>query len=493
MHRREFISGIGAAALSAGVVAASEAASADVYSAGLQPDSPSQLGHLRAAIGRGAPNYELWRESMMWQRRKSSRYPGLIVQVDTAQDVAEAVSYARKHHLRVTTRCGGHSASACFLRDGGMLIDVSRLNGIEVHPQAGQFSAGPGAIAREVNARLRPFGLAFPTAHCGMVPLGGFLLGGGLGLNGNAWGLMSTFNILAAEIVTADGSIRQASPTENPDLYWSLRGGGPGLYAVVTRLFLKTYELPRAIVHNTITFAFRDLRDVIAALAEIGPKVDADVEILGYVGPAPPELTAHCRDTDCQRAVSLDANAYTTSPAESARKIGPLMEHPIMRRAIARVLGSTTTIEALYFDEELGFSQRRWAADNVFTNRAADVAAILHERMPGCPSADAQAVFLYKGSPKLPDAACSTMGDFYASYYVIWDNPTEDPVMLGYLRDLYREIVPLGNGSNINEMDQEGRPGGVKSCYTPEAWEKLESLRRKWDPEGVFQNFYGTP
>jgi FAD/FMN-containing dehydrogenase len=64
--------------------------------------------------------------------------------------------------------------------------------------------------------------------------------------------------------------------------------------------------------------------------------------------------------------------------------------------------------------------------------------------------------------------------------------------MVEYLRDLYRKIAPLGNGSNINEMDQEGRPGEVKSCYAPQAWEKLQSLRLKWDPDGVFQNFYGS-
>lgn len=490
MHRRKFIGGIGAAAFSTGALAAGKPASGDACAPPMHR-SPIELEHLRASVDRGAPNYELWRESMIWQRRKSPRYPGLIVQVDTAEDVAEAVMYARKHRLRVTTRCGGHSASACFLRDGGMLIDVSRLNGIEIDPQASQFSAGPGAIAREVNARLRQFVRAFPTAHCGMVPLGGFLLGGGLGLNGNAWGLMSTFNILGAQVVTADGRIRHASATENPDLFWSLRGGGPGLYGVVTRLFLKTYELPRAIVHNTITFGFQDLPDVIGALAEIGPRIDSDVELLGYVGPAPAELTAHCANAECRRAVSVDANAYTTSAAASTRKIRALTEHPIMKRAITKEFGSTTTLEALYFDEELGFSQRRWVADNVFTNRARDVAAILRERMPSCPSADAQAVFLYKGNPKLPAAACSTMGDFYASYYVIWDNPTEDPVMLGYLRDLYKEIVPLGTGSNINEMDQEGRPDQINTCYSPEAWQRLKSLREKWDPHGVFQNFYG--
>ena len=94
-------------------------------------------------------------------------------------------------------------------------------------------------------------------------------------------------------------------------------------------------------------------------------------------------------------------------------------------------------------------------------------------------------------SPNNPDAACSVTADFYAACYVIWDNPTDDPVMLGYLRELYAEIVPLGVGSNINEMDQEGRPHQIKSCYTPGAWERFRALRAHWDPTGVFHDFYG--
>ena len=70
------------------------------------------------------------------------------------------------------------------------------------------------------------------------------------------------FNVLGAEVVTADGSIRNASPTENPDLFWAIRGAGPGLFCVVTKLHLKTYPLPKAIVGNTLTFAFNDLQDV---------------------------------------------------------------------------------------------------------------------------------------------------------------------------------------------------------------------------------------
>ena len=452
---------------------------------------PPELEPLHAVAIRNSPDYEIWRQSVIWQRRKSERYPDLIVQVDTAQEVAAAVAYAHKHGLRVTTRCGGHSASASFLRDGGMLIDVSRLNGLEIDAQKSQIIAGPGIIAREFSARLAQFGLAFPTAHCGMVPLGGFLLGGGLGLNGNFWGEMSVFNILGVEVVTADGSIRAASPSENADLYWAVRGGGPGLFCVVTKLYLKAYPLPGAIVGNTLTFAFRDLHDVITALSQIAPRIDRDVEVLGYVGPAPDDLTAGCKDPGCRLAVSLDANAYTDSVATAQRKLQPLIEHPIAQRALTRDLGRTTTLENLYFTEELGFSQRRWVADNVLTNRPREVAGVLQRKMPACPAADSEAVFLYKGSPRYPDAACSVTGDFYAAYYVIWDNPTEDAANLSFLRELYEEIVPLGVGSNINEMDQEGRSHEIKSCYSPRAWEKLRALRARWDPTGVFHDFYG--
>jgi FAD/FMN-containing dehydrogenase len=479
LRRRQFVNMLGASAL------ASQLSPARTTSEG------HELTGVHAVASRHSRHYETWRQSVIWQRRKSARYPDVIVQAETAQEVAAAVSHAHKHGLRVTTRCGGHSASASFLRNGGMLIDVSRLNSLVVDAPRREVMAGPGVIARELNAQLAQYDLAFPTAHCGMVPLGGFLLGGGLGLNGNAWGTMSVFNILAAEVVTADGSIRTASLEENSDLFWAVRGGGPGLFGVVTKLHLKVYPLPRAIVGNTLTFPFADLEAVMSALAEIGPRIDRDVEVLGYVGPASEELAAKCKDPGCRLAVSLDGNAYTDNVATAQRKLKPLTEHPIARRAVASELEHTTTIESLYFEEELGFSQRRWVADNVFTNRPREVAAILHERMPACPAADSEAVFLYKGSPKMPDAACSTTGDFYAAYYVIWDDPTQDEVMLGYLRKLYEEIVPLGVGSNINEMDQEGRPRGIASCYTAAAWGKLQTLRKQWDPHGVFHDFYG--
>jgi FAD/FMN-containing dehydrogenase len=440
---------------------------------------------------RGDPNYEIWRQSMIWQRRKSARFPDLIVQAKSVPDVIAAVKYASRHGLRITARCGGHSMAACFLRDRGMLLDVSQLQGVEIDAAHREAWAGPGVMARGFNQVLREAGLAFPTAHCGTVPLGGFLLGGGIGLNGNLWGGMSVFNIKSAEVVTADGVLRRVSATENPDLFWAVRGGGPGLFGVVTRFELQLYELPKAVVSTTLSYGFTDLRTVAQALSEIAPRTHRDVEILVYIGRAEDDLARKLADADAQLAVHLQATSFVDSLSTAQQRTRRLLEHPIVSRAIARHVNQLTTIEKLYFEAELGFSQRRWQGDNVFTSRLPEVAKVLEQRMPECPAADSQALIQYKGNPKLPDAACSTIDDFYAAFYSIWDNHTEDTRNHDYLLSLYRELAPLGTSSNINEMNQEGRRKDIARCYSPDAWRRLAELRAKWDPQRVFHDFYG--
>lgn len=487
LRRRAVVAGIGGLAVGG-------AWSRSLLGAPTDATTAAEFGDVFRGAGamRGTTHYEDWRQSVIWQRRKPRRFPDAIVQARSTADVVAAVNYARQHRLRLTTRCGGHSTSACFLRDNGLLLDVGQLGGIEVDPARKVASIGPGVIARELCERLRLHGLTFPTAHCGMVPMGGFLLGGGLGFNGNEWGTFSAFNIRSAEVVTADGQVRVASATENPGLFWALRGGGPGLFGVVTRFELQVFDRPAAIIGNTLSFGFSKVDSVFDALAQIAPDTPRNVEILSYVGAADPGLAAGLRPEDHGLAVHLHANAYVDAPAEAKRAVRPLLEHPIAGQAVARSLDQRYTIEELFFAEELTFGQRRWTGDNIFTNQVREVATVLKARMPARPTRDAQAVLLYKGSPTLPDAACSTVGDFYSSFYNLWDDPSEDRRVLDYMVELYKEMKPFGVGSNINEMNQEGRPEDIHQCFSPEAWQRLRALRTQWDPQGVFHDFFGA-
>ena len=185
------------------------------------------------------------------------------------------------------------------------------------------------------------------------------------------------------------------------------------------------------------------------------PQVDRNVELLGYIALAPEELARRSSGPDGHLAMYLNANAYCDDPAEAKRMVEPMMNHAVAQRAFDSTSGRHVTIDELYFEEELSFGQRRWIADNVFTNRLPEVARVLRRQMPTCPAPGAAAVFVYKGSPALPEASCSVIGDFYAAFYMVWDNPTEDTLMMDYIVNLYREIAPLGTGSSIIEMNQE--------------------------------------
>jgi FAD/FMN-containing dehydrogenase len=487
--RRRFLAGAASvAALSApGSIVVAGCASANVSSE-VKTLSSTVKG---AVVARGGEFYEPWRQSMIWQTQKFPRRPEIIVQAETVEDVVAAVKHAARHGRRITTRAGGHSFCGCFLRDDGMLVDVSRLQSIEIDAAAGEAVVGPGVIGRRLNEELVVHGLAFPTAHCGMVPISGFLLGGGLGWNGNAWGGMSTYNIVEVEIVTPDGRVRTASARENPDLFWAVRGGGPGLFGVVTRFRLRCYPRPKAIRQHTYLFPFTAFADVARAMEQIGPKLPRNVELLLVVSAAPPDLANKCAAAGCDQICILQSIAFVDSEAEARTAMKPMSDHPIVASALVRTENEPTTFEGLYYGNEVPFPQRRYAVDNIYADGLEKVVQVIAERAPLAPSRVTAPVILYKGEANLPDGACSQPGKFYVSCYAQWDDPKTDEANKAWLIDMYERLQPLGVGSYINELNQEGRTHRIRECYAPEAWSRLAALRRKWDPGSVFHTFYG--
>jgi len=189
----------------------------------LTPDAPAYEG------ARHIPN------------RRFDRRPTLIARCRVAQDVAQAVDFAREHGLPIAVRSGGHSVAGHSTTEGGLLIDLSQMRQIAVDPLQRLARAQPGATNGELVLAAAAHGLATTTGTCATVGMGGSTLGGGIG-----W-LMGRFgatvdNVLAFEVVTADGQIRVASADEHPDLFWALRGGG-GNFGVVTAITYRLHQL----------------------------------------------------------------------------------------------------------------------------------------------------------------------------------------------------------------------------------------------------------
>jgi FAD/FMN-containing dehydrogenase len=186
-----------------------------------------------AVIAAANPGYEDLRRGLIWNQLTPERYPQVVVQVATGQDVIEAIRFARTNNLKVAVRGGGHSWVGFSLRDGSLLIDLGRLRLAQIDTEARTATIQPAINGRDLNRQLAAHGLAFPVGHCPSVPMSGFLLNGGLGWNSNAWG-PACFSVEAARIVTAEGSVIVADQEQHADLLWAIRGGGPGFFGVVT-------------------------------------------------------------------------------------------------------------------------------------------------------------------------------------------------------------------------------------------------------------------
>src|SRR5881227_3353129 len=169
------------------------------------------------------------------------RRPGLIARPASATAVAQAVRFARERQLPIAIRGGGHNGAGLGTVDDGVVIDLSPLKGVEVDPKARTVRVAGGAVWGEVDRATNEHGLATPSGIIATTGVGGLTLGGGLGHLTRKCGL-SIDNLLEAKLVLANGDQVTASPDENPDLFWAIRGGG-GNFGVVTEFVFRLHEV----------------------------------------------------------------------------------------------------------------------------------------------------------------------------------------------------------------------------------------------------------
>jgi len=222
----------------------------------------------------------------IWNGAHDGRRPALVVRCTGPADVIAAVGFARSNDLTIAVRGGGHSVAGFPTSDGGIVIDLSQLNGVRVDPAARRATVGGGAVWADVDHETQAHGLATTGGLVSSTGVGGFTLGGGIGWAMRKFGLACD-NLVGADVVTADGRLVHASETENPELLWGLRGGG-GNFGIVTQFELELHPLGPMVYAGPIFYpadADRDLLRVFRDWAATAPD-----EITGLVNltTAPP-------------------------------------------------------------------------------------------------------------------------------------------------------------------------------------------------------------
>jgi hypothetical protein len=447
-----------------------------------------QTSLLGQIIGTDDDIYDTMRRS--WTGMIDTRCPALIVRCAATSDVMRAIDFARSNELKVAVRGGGHSLSGDSFCDGGMLIDVSRMKGLCVDPLRRVAHAEAGLTVGEFDRATEPYNLAAVLGECASVGIAGFTLGGGLGRLMGKHGAACD-NILSAKLVTANGEFVRASPEENDDLYWAVRGGG-GNFGIVTEL---EYKLHHAglILGGVLTYPISAVRDVLQFLDDYMTNVPAEFDIVIDIGnkgimtfaprvmePIVSLAVSYCGDLEQGEGVLRPLRSFRQPVTDTVKA----MPYPVMQalsdiRPLAE-FGSAGGSMAL----EGGFIRR-------FDKKAIETIIDFIGEAPTCFWITAEH-YLHGAvcrPAQVVDTAFALRCSGYTSrIFSAWNESNQAEPAMAWVKRLSAELDAQGSGAlYLNYLTDTRGEAGVRAAYGSN-YGRLVALKNKYDPTNFFSS-----
>ncbi len=446
-------------------------------------------------VTRQDAEYEEDRELLLRNAWKPRRFPDAIVHVASEKDVQEAVRFARRNRLQVAIRGGGHSFCGSPVRQGGLLLDLGNLNAIQLDPAQKSAAAQPTIKGRDAIPILTAQGLAFPFGHCATVPLSGYLLNGGIGWNSGTWG-PACLSVRALELVNAEGELIRADPQQNTDYYWAARGAGPGFFGVVTRYYLQVYALPKVIRTSTLTYRLEDAERVADWLPGMIRTLPPQVETDCFIVSAPPQAQGAASGTT-RRLLIIGATTYADTEEDARRWLEPVADAPPAPER-KQELNQPATFSSLYDLTTPSFPEKRRYVVDMFSSSASprELLMRLHEQILALPSPESWVLLTLPSprpaaAPALPDIAFSMSGSVIVGLHSIWQDPAQDGRNEQWVSETSRMLDPFKVNYYIGETDLTMGADRAPRSFASDHWQRLQQLRRKYDPEGLFFSYLG--
>jgi FAD/FMN-containing dehydrogenase len=419
------------------------------------------------------------------------RRPALIARCASVDDAVSALSFARRCGLRVAVRGGGHSFPGASVCDDGVVIDFALMKAVAVDPEARTATVEAGALLGELDQATQRFGLAVPSGIVTHTGVAGLTLGGGIGWIMRKHGL-SIDRLMSVDVVTAEGERVRAAATENPDLFWGVRGGA-GNFGIVTRFEFEAVELGPAVVAGPVFWPMEKSPEVLRFYREW--IADAPNELMTIVihrrAPAVPFVPQELHG----KHVVAVACCYSGRIEDGERAVAPLkaFDSPVLDLCVAKP----------YLDHQAMFDPSyphgRW-----YYMRSCDVAELSDEviditvehslrirspltafpiwQLGGAVSEVADADTAFHG--RAPGhtfniTSCTADADGF-------DEERE------WARDFWSALAPYHQGVYVNFLMDEGEDR-VREAYGAEKYERLKALKRRWDPANVFSSNQNIP
>lgn len=411
--------------------------------------------------------------------------PAVIVRCAGVADVINAVRFARDRNLLVAVRGGAHNVAGLASYEEGFVIDMSQMRAVHVNPQARTVRVEGGAQLGDIDRETQMFGLVVPTGVVSETGIAGLTLNGGVGWLRRKWG-MTCDNLVAVELVTAEGRWVRASKTENPDLFWALRGGG-GNFGVVTVFEFELHPLGPEVMFCFVMYP--DSKDILQKFSQYAQSEPEEVSMLAFTGTVPtdeifPEEWRH-------KPFFVVAACYAGSADDGERVLQPLREfgRPIVdfsdRMPYAEV---QTSLDAEYPKGRNYYWKSVYLKE--FNNDVIDTLLALNRRAPSHHST--LDIWTMGGAMNRIGANESPLSPREAPIMIgieaNWDNPEENDLNIAWVRNCVDELAPFAApGIYLNfpgfmeEADQL-----VKTAYGDNL-KQLVEVKQKYDPDNFFR------
>lgn len=419
----------------------------------------------------------------VWNAMVDKR-PRSIVRCRGTADVIRAVNHARENELLLSIRCGGHSFAGKSVCDGGVAIDLSPMSGVRVDPAERTARVQGGATWADVDHETQAFGLATTGGLISHTGVGGLTLGGGIGWLARKHGL-SVDNLISADVVTAEGELVHASETENPDLFWGLRGGG-GNFGVVTSFEFRLHPVGPEVMGGFVIYPHGDAADGLRFYREFMEDAPDEVmcyPLLGNVPPEPPFPEEH------QGRTALYLAACYVGPVDAGEAaLRPLRE--IADPILDAIQPMPYTALQKSFDA-VQAPGNRWYGKSSFWGGLPDGAIDALVDGTKTLAGPLTSVFLEPMGGAVNrvqvDATAFPHRDVPYNFGITagWIDPAEDDENVAWSKELFKTMAPYRSGVYVNYLggDEEDRTG---EAYGPNH-DRLVEVKREWDPENLFR------
>jgi FAD/FMN-containing dehydrogenase len=415
------------------------------------------------------------------------RYPALIARCTGVSDVIAAVNFAREQNLLVAVRGGGHNVAGTATCDGGLVIDLSPMKGIQVDPGARTARAQAGVIWGELDRETQRFGLATPGGEVSETGIAGLTLSGGMGYLRRKHGL-SCDNLISADVVTADGRFLKASADENPDLFWGLRGGG-GNFGIVTSFEYRLHPLGPEVMAASVLYPYEQAETVMRAWREFTADTPDEVSsacILWSV-PATPDFPEAWHN----QPVIIVEGMYAGTVEYGQRVLQPLRE---FGTPLVDLSGPTlfTTLQSEFDVFAPAGNLYYWKSINLDALTDDLVDLTLHVGLER-PSPQSLIVIRHLGGAMNRVGAAETaFGERSALYNLSldtgWTDPADTANNIAWTRAVWDQAsqhTSKGVYLNFPGFLEEG-DALLQRAYG-ENYDRLVALKTKYDPDNLFR------